>query len=275
MSHNDRCKLTGHYGQFVDSHLIPKALTRSATPGKPFVQTGMGNRPTRRWDSWYDPALTIRKGEDILSALDDWAIAELRKHELIWSGWISAGSVTNKVSLIPGMVEGVREIMGIDPGRLRLFFLSLMWRAAATTRPEFSAVSLPPDDLERLRLMLLREDPGPLDFYPAQLIQLYTLGEIHNHTPISLTKIIPAHDATPERQIPYFRFYFDGLVAHIHRHASDDGYTAAQGFLTVGHSDKLVVTALSYEKSFQRDILTESQRQAAVKWPEVMAKLSS
>jgi hypothetical protein len=150
-----------------------------------------------------------------------------------------------------------------------------MWRAASTTRPEFSAVSLPPDDLERLRMMLLSGDPGPLDFYPAQLIHLYTQGEIHNHTPIANTKIIPAYDAAPERRIPIFRFYFDGLVVHINRHASDDGWTAGQGFLTVGHGDKLVVTAVPYETSFQRNILMEIQRQAAATWPEVLAKLSS
>jgi hypothetical protein len=122
--------------------------------------------------------------------------------------------------------------------------------------------------------MLLSGDLGPLDFYPAQLIQLYTQGEIHNHTPIVQTKIIPAYDAMPERQIPIFRFYFDGLVAHIHRHASDDGYTAGQGILTVGYSDKLAVAALPYETSFQRNILTEIQRQAAATWPEVLVKLS-
>lgn len=275
MSQNDLCMLTGRYGKFVKSHLIPRALTRPAAPGKPFVQAGMGNRPTRRWDSWYDPALTIREGEDILADLDDWAIAELRKHELIWTGWNGADSPVNKPNLIPGMVWGFREIAGIDPGRLRLFFLSLLWRAAATTRPEFSAVSLPPDDLEQLRLMLLSGDPGPLDFYPAQLIQLYTRGEVQNHTPIAQTKTVPASVATPEQRIPYFRFYFDGLVAHIHRHASDDGYTAGQGFLTVGHGDKLSVAALPYETSFQRVILTEIQRQAAATWPKVLAKLSS
>jgi hypothetical protein len=258
----------------VDSHLIPKALTRPAVPGQSFVQAGMGSRPIRRWDSWYDPALTIRKGEDILADLDDWAIQELRKHELVWSGWKGAGSLANNVNRVPGMDIGFREIMGIDPVRLRLFFLSLLWRAAATNRPEFSAVSLPPDDQEQLRLMLLSGDPGPLDFYPTQLIQLYTLGEIHNHTPIADSKKIDAFDGTPPRQIQTFRFYFDGLVAHIHRHASDDSYTVSQNFLTVGHSDKLMVAAVPYETSFQQDLLMEMQRQAAATWPDVLEKLS-
>jgi hypothetical protein len=56
---------------------------------------------------------------------------------LVWTGWKGAGSPVNKPKLIPGTVHGFREITGIDPGRLRLFFLSLIWRAAATTRPSF------------------------------------------------------------------------------------------------------------------------------------------
>ncbi len=271
MSRKDLCKLTCCYGEFVDAHLIPKALTRPVAPGTPFVQAGMGIRPTRRWNSWYDKALVIRKGEDILSNLDDWAISELRKHELIWTG---VRSPADKIQFIPGGVEGFRQVTGIDPVRLRLFFLSLLWRAAATTRPEFSAVILPPNDLEKLRLMIVSGDTGALNFYPAQLIQLYTKGEIHNHTPIVQTHIIPAYDATPERRIPIFRFYFDGLITHIHCHASDDGYTASQGFLTVGHGLKLAVACLPYENSFQRKILTELQSQAVATWPEVIEKLS-
>jgi hypothetical protein len=237
------------------------------------VQAGMGTRPGRRWDSWYDKELTIRKGEDILADLDDWAITELRKHELVWSGFRSAGLLTNMPELMPGTVTGIREITGINPGRLRLFFLSLLWRAAATMRPEFSEVTLPQNDLEQLRVMLLAGDPGPLDFYPIQVIQLYTLGEVHNRTPIATTKTNPPYDNNPERQIPIFRFYFDGLVAHVHRYASDDGYTASQGALNVGHGNKLVVVAIPYESSSEHDTLFEIQRQAAATWPEVLEKL--
>lgn len=52
--------------------------------------------------------------------------------------------------------------MGLDAARLRLFFLSLLWRAAASTRGEFAAITLPPDDLEHLRRIVLGvEVPAP------------------------------------------------------------------------------------------------------------------
>ena len=275
MTKNGICKLTRCHGKFVKSHLIPRGLTRPATSGNAFIEAGEGVRPNRRWDSWYDLELTIRKGEDILEKLDDWAIKELRKHALVWTDEKGERTPIIKPELMPGCDWGIREILGIDPSRLRLFFLSLLWRAAVTKRHEFSVVSLPKEELEQLRLMLLNGDPGPLDFYPAQLICLYTVGEIHNHTPITLTKEIPAYDNVPARQIAIFRFYFDGLVVHIHRHAYDNGYTANQGSLTVGHSDRLIVVVRPYENSFQEKILTETQTQAAATWPEVLIKLSS
>jgi hypothetical protein len=59
------CKLTGKRGNFVKAHIIPKALTRPAEKGLPFVQGGQGSRPVRRWDSWYDDHLVIQAGENI------------------------------------------------------------------------------------------------------------------------------------------------------------------------------------------------------------------
>jgi hypothetical protein len=75
---NGTCRLTGTKGKFVKSHLIPKALTRPEEPGLPLIQGGSGKRARKRWDSWYDSELVTREGEDILSALDDWAIRYLR-----------------------------------------------------------------------------------------------------------------------------------------------------------------------------------------------------
>ena len=266
------CKLTGEYGKFVASHLIPKALTRPAKAGLPFVEAGLGKRPTRRWNSWYDGRLVIRAGEDVLSALDDWAIRELRKHRLVWSGWEPSQSLLDHTQM-PGTPWGIREVEGIDPRKLRLFFLSLLWRAAATERPEFSDVTLPSADLEKLRLMLLESRPEPLSFYPVRLIQLSTVGVVHNHTPITDVKHIPAIDGQPERQIPIFRFYFDGLIAHVQRQAHDDGETEALGPLVVGNQTKLVVSTVTYEGSLQHMHLRSVMEEALEGWPEVMTRL--
>lgn len=249
------CKLTGSRGQYVKAHLIPKALTRPEVPGLPFIQAGLGNRPVRRWSSWYDNQLVTQEGENLLTSFDTWAIEFLRKERLVWSGWGPMLSIQALSSPIPGTDWSFRIVQVPDPDRLRLFFLSLLWRAAASNRFEFAEVRLPPRDLERLREVIVTGKLAPLSFYPASLTQLSTLGLIHNHTPIAQTKIVPPVGDERERRVPIFRFYFDGLIVHFHRHAQDDGYTDSIGNLVVGAKATLAVSAVPFETSFQRENL--------------------
>jgi len=139
------CKLTGKRGKYVKSHILPAALTSPKRKDRGVVQLGPNNRPTRRWSSWYDSCLVTKDGEDILASIDDLAIRELRKHKLVWSGW-------GPICALPesAMPMSVRVIEKVDVVALRLFFLSILWRAAATDRFEFSEISLPERELDIL-----------------------------------------------------------------------------------------------------------------------------
>lgn len=248
-----KCKLTFTDGLFVKSHLIPKALTTPSHKGLPFMQSKSDAKPVRRWSSWYDSHLVTKAGEDILAEFDTWAISELRKQKLVWSSWGKKKNLGSLHSTASGTPWGVRNVEGIDPIKLRLFFLSLLWRAAATNLPEFAEVQLPQTDLETLRKMLLNRTTEPISFYPTTIIQLSTIGVIHNHAPIADIKRIPSiKQGEASLELPIFRFYFDGLIAHIHNQSSDDGYTSALGNLIVGASQTLVFTTHTYEESFQR-----------------------
>jgi len=175
----------------------------------------------------------------------------LRKEKLIWSGWGSGKRLEAEVSLITGTV-GARLVSNIDTRRLRLFFHSLLWRAAATERSEFSEVSLCSDDLERLRLAILGEEDLPLSFFPIQLTQLSTKGVIHNQTPIQDTKYIP-NPLIPGATLalPTYRFYIDGLIAHVHR-VLPLGFSAESlGNLILGANGSVLISAVTYEDSKQ------------------------
>jgi hypothetical protein len=270
----DTCKLTGKKGKFVSSHIIPKALTKPAARGMPFVESGDGKRPRRRWSSWTDKHLVVQAGEDLLASLDSWAIAELRRLKLIWSGWGPLQNLGSLHDVIPGSTWGVRDLNISEPTRLRLFYLSLLWRAAASSRPEFAGIAIPSEDEEKLRQMLLARRSDPLSFYPTSLTQLSTLGITHNITPFAQVKTNPATDVSEACEVPFFRFYFDGLIAHVHRHTSDNGETVGLGPLVVGHGTKLVVSTVTYEESFERENMESLITDTHKKWPDVMAKLS-
>ncbi len=139
---------TGQAGQ-ISPH--PRALTRIEPAAAPIAQIiGDKAKPSRRWDSWYDKTIVTRAGEDILEEYDVWGIETLRRHHLVWSSW-------GPFAKLPPPYQdfgpfGMRVFHDIDRGRWRLFFASLLWRAAAISLKEFADVVLPTDDMEQRRL---------------------------------------------------------------------------------------------------------------------------
>lgn len=144
------CALTGTHGKFVKCHIIPQAFTRPTKKGEALYQSTRGKGETRRWTSWYDPQLVTREGEDILSDIDNAAIKILRKHQLVWSGWMAFRP--HFLSFLPSMPShGLRllEIEGADC--LIRFALSLAWRASASQLPDLSGVKLPGSSEEEMK----------------------------------------------------------------------------------------------------------------------------
>lgn len=262
------CKLTKETGRFVNSHILPKALTRADGLEEGLAQLGRG-QTERRWSSWYDSTLVTEAGEKILSDYDNWAIAMLRKHKLVWSGWGPMQALID-IESMAGTPWGIRKIEfenGEELKRLRLFLLSILWRAAATRRREFEEVKLPKDELEHLRTMVLNQNPEPLDFYPSTLTQLSTLGIRHNHTPIAFIKQIPALGGKPPYEEPVFRFFLDGLIVHFSRLTKEKNAALDLGALRVGGANSVIISTVPYENSAQAQNLVIVTTEAALGRP--------
>jgi hypothetical protein len=250
LSRHGICKLTGGSGRFVDAHLLPKALTKADGLAPGLVQMGNG-RKEKRSSSWYDKHLVIAEGERILADYDDWAIKILRKHAMVWSGWGPRTSL-NDIEQLQGTPYGFRSVSGDDWKKLRVFFLSLLWRAAATNRPEFGEVKLSTAHLEQLRQMVLNGEPEPIDFYAISLTQLSTVGIRHNHAPIAFTKIIHSlKEGQAAKKEPTFRFYLDGLIIHFSRLPTKQNATRDLGQLVVGAEDTISLLTVEFEHSAQ------------------------
>lgn len=266
------CALTGRNGLFVDSHLIPKALTRPAVKGVPFVQAGMGTRPSRRWSSWYDPKLVTLAGEKILSDIDHEGIRILRECQLVWSGFSGdRPSVSDHIEM-PNTPHGVRRISGANSSALRKFLLSILWRSAASTLSEFEAVTMPKGDLEELRAFVSGErETYPQEKYQISLTQIIDRGLTHNHTPLRETKPIPNLEGGEDGSVDIFRFYFDGLVVHFHIYNGQERHDL--GDLAVGACDDVIATTVTYEASYQFENIRQVQDEAYRDWPDEMSKL--
>jgi len=216
MTTNHLCALTGRTGKYVKSHIIPLALTRLERTGEKFVEAGIGLGIKTRSNSWYDNALVIREGENILADIDAKGIDALRKHKLVWSGWNNEKELLSNDQVLHNGVPHHRLIQLECARDLQLLFLSILWRAAASKRSEFTDFTLKPAELEQLRVRVLNKDPGDFSEYPIQLFQISTLGIHHNRTPLMESKETPNTDTSSPESVDYARIYFDGLTAHIH-----------------------------------------------------------
>lgn len=200
------CLLTGKEGKYVKSHIIPKSLTRPSKPGNKFIQPAQNptkKRYIKRADSWYDKSIVIREGEDYLSDIDSYAIDELRAQGLLWS--------SDKIR--EPATDSVNELTVVsfnEPVKIRKFFLSLLWRAAVSSLSEFKDIILSEKQTELLRKIIVGEVEDDLSLFPTTLIQLTKAGPAHNLTPIK------QRVGADGREV--YRFYMNGLIAHIHLH---------------------------------------------------------
>lgn len=64
------------------------------------------------------------------------------------------------------------RIMDIDYHRLKLFQLSLLWRASVSRLRFFAKISLPSEHEERLRQMIIKKDSGQVWDYGCMMIML-------------------------------------------------------------------------------------------------------
>lgn len=250
------CKLTQTEGKFIKSHIIPQALTRPIIKSHPMIEIGKELRKKKAWSSWYDYEMVTQNGEDILTEFDTKAILELRKHKLVWSSFINneLGELHEKI----GQTHvGIRQIKNLDFQILRLFFLSLLWRACESNLDGFKDIKIPKNDLEKIRQMLLNKICEPYYFYPIRIYQLSTVGEIHNHTPVNETiEFKKKCPITKSKFLKIIRFYFDGLIVHIHLTKTLTQYNRF-GNLMIGNPEKiLTIVTLTYEESFQKEVLT-------------------
>lgn len=265
------CKLTLKPGKYVKSHLIPLAFS-APSKGCYFIDGAPGGRPTRRPTSWYDREIVTRAGEDILADLDSFAAKELRRLRLVWSGWKDEVEFSENLLAYPDSPFLVRLIFGAEVLGLRVFFLSLLWRAAVSNQNQNAHIILADQQLEQLRQMVLNKNPYPLSFMPVHLTQLTTKGGRHNLGPLHME--MPLYQDEPSSQLTAqsYRFYFDGLIANIMIDLSPENYDGASA-IYLGGDEKILALCVKFEDSFQAQNMDQHKLDAFTNHPSTMLKL--
>lgn len=200
MTEEITCKLTGARGPGGKAHIIPRSFydlnKKDHKPAKVIQLAGESTRMSNSPVGEYDPTIVTAEGEAYFSAPDTYACDCLVRRG-------QEGKLYHD-----GRNPHCIEISNFDYPKLKMFFLTLLWRAGVSRRQLFRHVQLGPHE-ERIRKMILAKDPGDPHAYAV------ILG-IHRDTPpygLPMLEPVPLRD--DETGIRYYRFSLGHLIACI------------------------------------------------------------
>jgi hypothetical protein len=189
------CKLCGKDKKLVRAHIIPKSLWKPLFDGQqpPQIHSNVPPFYSKKPPvGVYDTGIVCAQCESIFSPWDDYAqkllLAEPTEEQYV----IKNGQ---KIAYVE---------TAIDYAKLRLFFISLLWKAAVSNHYFFSRVNVGSFE-PQLRRMILKGDPGDPDTFSIMMAKCDArVG------PIVL-------NPQPERwgEINYYRFYVAGYMVYI------------------------------------------------------------
>jgi len=150
------CEFCHEDKKLVDAHIIPRCFfeaMRNKKDNKPFqlLSNTVGEYPKRSQIGLYDNSILCEECErKIFKKLDDYACK------------ILLSDIENKKHFVDNKKVGYYKLRNVDYGKIKLFFLSILWRAAVSKRKEFKRVKLGPFK-ESLRMMLKKFNPGDVN----------------------------------------------------------------------------------------------------------------
>ncbi len=148
------CKLCGREKKLINAHIIPKKLygpIREASSGEsPWVYgVGTGKKSQQSQSGIYDPDILCGECDgNLIGPWDNYGQTLL----------LSSPSPENYIVDDAGKLAGYK-IDTFDYNQLKLFFMSILWRAAITSDQFFAQVQLGAWE-DKLKKMILAQDPG-------------------------------------------------------------------------------------------------------------------
>ncbi len=189
------CRLCNRDRKLIKAHVIPEAFFRSLRSGgkAPEIHTNTkGAYPKRAPIGVYDRTILCGECDGCFSPWDDHAQQVLIRD---FSEALPLYDESRKVAY---------RIQRFNYNLLKLFFLSLLWRASVSNHKFYRRISVGPYE-EILRGMLLTEDPGTAEKFAVTLARF---------SDPQFTGMLDPH-AERYEGVNYCRFYLTGFVAYI------------------------------------------------------------
>jgi len=200
-------------GEPADAHIIPKSFYLiDKTDKRPhkIISTDDDVYPEKSRTGIYDQTIVTAAGERYFLKWDDYAFKLLIENADQFQQITNPSD--NKVLAY--------QIAEFDYHKLKMFFISLLWRAGVSSRKEFNNVNLGPHE-DILKELMLNDDSGNIDDYAV------LLGVFHDEK-----RWATIMSPFPERYngIRCYRFYLGNIIAYIKvdRQAFEDPIVHAQ-----------------------------------------------
>lgn len=155
---NKKCRLCLMEKKLQKSHIIPEFFFRPLYDGlhRLNIMSSVPKEENRFEQKGFREKLLCYDCEQLLSPFEDYA------RRFLYGG----------VELRRTKDKNPIRIMDIDYHSLKLFQLSLLWRASASRLRLFAKLSLPSQHEERLRKMIINKDAGEVWDYGCMMIML-------------------------------------------------------------------------------------------------------
>jgi hypothetical protein len=178
------CKLCNREKKGIKAHIIPKSFYRSIDSSKNGLKIFSGKEgvfPKRSQIGLYDSNILCHECEKRFAPYDDYGAKILLNSEI--PGEIIREANGEQIGCL---------LNGVDYHRLKLFIISVLWRADISSLGELSKVNLGPFS-STLKSLIESDNPGDLNDFSV----LLTEQKFLNDMPIMI--------------IPYRVRFFDGL----------------------------------------------------------------
>jgi len=164
------CRLCGLKKQLIKAHIIPRKLyepIREASIGEPpsdqvprMYVVGTEQKPKQFQSGIYDPSILCKECDgDLIGVWDNYGQTFLLNPSF------------SENHLFDNLAKpAVYRIEEFDYKQLKLFFMSILWRAAITSDLFFDQIKLGSWE-EKLRKMILAQEPGSKDDFPVVIFK--------------------------------------------------------------------------------------------------------
>ncbi len=190
-----KCHLCTADHKLIKAHIIPESFFRPLRSGKrvPELHSNIEvEYPKKSPVGIYDTSILCSKCDNFIGNWDNYAQQLLLK------------DFNEDLAVYDGSKKVAYKIDTFDYKKLKLFFLSVLWRASISSQPFYKRINLGPYECI-IREMILKETPGAEEYFSVVLAKF---------SDPNVTGILDPHKDKFDG-VNFYRFYMTGFVIYI------------------------------------------------------------